>query len=149
MFILNSASSIARIISLTHIGILLWFLRQDLSCNPGYSKTRISVSYLKIVILLLQILSVVMTGPCSISALVKVTTLFCNSHSVLHSFWCLWTELLFEPELILARQVLYYLSKTPCPPCGHKVIFQLSPICGTLIWFHGIPGNLPMKTYNP
>jgi hypothetical protein len=146
MFIPNSASSIARIIGLIHIGILLWFLRQDLLCNPGYSKTHISVSYLKLVIFLPQILHVVMTSPCSISALVKVTTLFCHSHSVLHTFWCLWMELWFEPELILARQVLYHLSKAPCPPCGHKVIFQLSPICGILIWFHGIPAYVPMKT---
>jgi hypothetical protein len=35
MFIPNPVSSIARIIGLTHTGILLWFLRQDLSCNPG------------------------------------------------------------------------------------------------------------------
>jgi hypothetical protein len=71
MFIPNSASSIARIIGLTHIDIVLWFLREDHPCNPGYSKTHVPVSYLKIVILLPQILCMVMTSLCSISALVK------------------------------------------------------------------------------
>jgi hypothetical protein len=83
-----------------------------------------SVSYLKIVILLPQILRVVMTSPCSISALVKITTLFCHSYSVLHSFWCLWMELWFEPELILARQVPYHLSKPPALHMDIKWLFS-------------------------
>jgi hypothetical protein len=81
----------------------------------------------------------------SLSVLIKVLTLFCHSHSVLHSFWCLLRVHWFELELILARQVLSHLSQSPCPLHRHPLNFQLISFNGIPVWFDVIPGMFPWR----
>jgi hypothetical protein len=70
-------------------------------------------------------------------------------NSVLHTFLSFWLVLWLEHELILSRLVLYHLNKTPWLVGGHPKIFVLISTYGIQMWFHSMPGDVPMKTWNP
>jgi hypothetical protein len=131
MVILYSVSWLARMIGLPNpLPSFLIFETRPCYKTLGIIKHTMSFRSLKLVILLPQLPECGNDRPIALYILWSMSWLFFNHlHSLLHSF----------------RQILVYLSQSPY--IAHDLFLRF--IRGILIQFHGMPVNVPMKTWNP